>query len=539
MDLPEKTETLEPTKPAPPATPFSHLASALIKSLEKTEPHSHHGKIVVNQLVSKVASWYEKLRNAMDYREEEVILRAAIERILKRRILLGGDGKKIAEPLVRELIWAKYFPDESLSESVVLQVEKKIDLYLRLKDTLVEKKILPDAKAGEWMYQLMSSDIEYLLHPIKEKELVTNFMFQVMRTNITITDDTEQNKDIQTFIAVRRAFAKDDLAFLRFRLFSQFFGNGGITEASFAHILEKFPDCYREITSQLSYPRKDRIYSYVKNKTGAFFVLEDLLHVYKADVVQLYEKREEFEKTVFEICKARYNEISGKVRRAIIRSVAFILLTKVFFAFGIEGTFESLVYGSVSWRSIIINTGIPPILMVVASFFLRAPKQDNSKRILQYIDAALTEEEPRIGNALIIKKVAEQRPFLNTVFTILWLLTYLLSFGAIMYGLTLLHFNPISQGIFMFFVAIVSFLTYRIGLTSREYTVDPRQGVLWPIFDFFFLPIVRVGQRLTEGISQINLLLFIFDFIIETPFKGIFGFFEQLLFFLHAKREEL
>lgn len=533
MNQPETPET------AKPATPFSRLASALIHSLEKTEPHSHHGKIVVNQLVSKVASWYEKLRNVMDYREEEVILRATIERILKRRILLGGDGKKIAEPLVRELIWARYFPDESLSESVVIQVEKKINIYLHLKDALVEKKILPDSKATEWMYQLMSSDIECLLHPMKEKELVANFMYQVIRKNITITDDTQQNKDVQTFIAVRRAFAKDDLAFSRFRLFSQFFGNGEVSESNFAEIVEKFPNCYREITNQLSYPRKDRIYSYVKDKTGAFFVLEDLLHVYKGEIVKLYEKREEFEKTIFDICQARYNEISGKVRRAVIRSVVFILLTKVLFAFAVEGTFESLVYGSVSWRSLIINTSIPPMLMIMASFFLRAPKQDNSKRILQYIDAVLTEDDPKIGNTLVIKKVAEERPFLNTVFTILWLLTYLLSFGAITYGLALLHFNPISQGIFLFFVAIVSFLTYRIALMSREYTVDPRAGVLWPIFDFFFLPIVKVGRHLTEGISQINLLLFIFDFIIETPFKGIFRFFEQLLFFLHAKREEL
>ena len=38
---------------------------------------------------------------------------------------------------------------------------------------------------------------------------------------------------------------------------------------------------------------------------------------------------------------------------------------------------------------------------------------------------------------------------------------------------------------------------------------------------------------LTEGISQINILLFLFDFIIETPFKGLFAFFDQWFVYLH------
>src|SRR3989338_994383 len=101
---------------------LSHLANALLTALEKHTKEVHDKKITVNPVVAKFAAWYEKLRNAMDYREEEVILRAAIERNLKRRILLGGTGKTIAEPLLRELVWARYFPNESLSESLTIKV---------------------------------------------------------------------------------------------------------------------------------------------------------------------------------------------------------------------------------------------------------------------------------------------------------------------------------------------------------------------------------------------------------------------------------
>jgi hypothetical protein len=51
--------------------------------------------------------------------------------------------------------------------------------------------------------------------------------------------------------------------------------------------------------------------------------------------------------------------------------------------------------------------------------------------------------------------------------------------------------------------------------------------------------VIRVGRRFTEGISQINFILMIIDFIIEAPFKGLVGFFEQWFSFLATKREEL
>ncbi len=516
---------------------FSRLATALIGAFNSKELQSTHRKIAVNPLVSTVASWYEKLRNAMDYRDEEVILRAAIERILKRRLMLGGDGKKVAESLIRELVWARYFPDESLSEGMIAKVEKKIDLFLSLRDGLIAKKTLSESVASEWLYHLLSSDIEFLLNPTKEKEVMANFMYQIMRNNVVISDDTEQNKDVQVLIAVRRAYAKDDLAFLRYHLFVQIFGE--ISDHSLEKITQNFSGGYKEIQQQLNYPRKDRIYSYVKSKTGVFFILEDLLNIHKDGIKVLFTNKEELAKQVFAICEARYSKISARVRRAIVRSVIFILLTKAFFAFAVEGTLETLLYGRVMWQSLMLNTGIPPILMIIVSIFLHTPGHENSKRILIYIESILSEESPSIGNPLVIKKTPDKRPVLDFIFNILWFLTFLLVFGGVIFVLSKLQVLFISQAIFLFFLAIVSFLSYRISLMTREYTVGDKLGWGTPIFDFFFMPVIRVGRHLTEGISQVNIFMFILDFMIETPFKSIFGFFEQWFFFLHAKREEL
>ena len=518
--------------------PLSQLSDTLINSFEKNEIPSPLGDVTVNPLIAKVASWYEKVRNAMDYREEEVILRAAIERILKRRFLLSKSGKTVAEPLIHELVWARYFEDNIISESIIEKIAERIDIYFKLREQILVQKRLSEKTINEWIYQLMSADIACLLSPNREKEIIGNFMFQIMRQNVTIIDENEQTKDVQVFIAVRRSFARDDIAFLRYHLFCQVFG--GLSRDNIPNVSSSFILGYEEIQKQLTDPLKDKIYTYIKNKTGIFFILEDLLRIQKGNMRQLSQDKQLLTKTVLNACALRYSGIAVKVRRAIVRSFFFVLFTKAFFALTIEGTVESIFYGRILWRSMLFNTAIPPLLMVLAGFSIRTPKDDNSARILSHIETILFNDHPKLGMQFIVGKNRKRiKPLLHSIFTVLWFLAFVLSFGVIIFSLIKLHFTVLSIVVFLFFLAIISFLSYRIWLMSRIYTVEERQGLMAPIIDFLFMPIIQVGRHLTEGISQLNILLFILDFIIETPFKGLFGFFEQWFLFLQAKREDL
>ncbi|MBI3093192.1 MAG: hypothetical protein HYZ02_03085, partial [Candidatus Levybacteria bacterium] len=159
---------------------LSPLARSLISAFEVSEAPTRERKIAVNPVVSKFAAWYEKFRNVMDYREEEVILRAAIERILKRRLLLGGNGKTVAESLVRELVWARYFPNESIPVAMVEKVETKIDLFLELRRKILLEHHIGEITLNEWIYHLLSSSLEKMLNPNKGKEVVSNLMFHLL-----------------------------------------------------------------------------------------------------------------------------------------------------------------------------------------------------------------------------------------------------------------------------------------------------------------------------------------------------------------------
>lgn len=518
---------------------LSKLSNLLITTFEREEiKNQTRTGINVNRFVSEIATWYEKFRNAMDYRDEEVVRRAAIERILKRRLLFGGDGKKIAPPLMRELLWARYFPDASISDEDVKKVGQVIDLYLKFRGQLLARQNEIKIKIDTLIYQLLSSRLEIMLNKSKDVELISNFIYHLLRERIVVKDDSEENRDIQVFIAVRRAFAKDDVAFLRFHLFEQYFGS--VTEENIHTVTANFAKGYKEFERQLHYPLKDRIISYVKKQLPPFLIFAEVLRKERGGIRALIGNATEFQNRIFAAAEARYKTISSKVRTAIIRSVIFILMTKFIFAFSVEATYDNIFLGHIEWGSLVINIVAPPLLMVIVSLFIRTPDKNNTKRIYDKIMSILFIDKPELDRPLIISLKPEKRnPILNFIFLFLWWGAFILVFGYMDYALRLLKFSPASQGIFIFFVAIISFLTYRITQTASSYTIPARQNFLAPIADFFFMPIIRVGRRFTEGISQINFFIYIFDYLIETPFKEIFGFLEKWFYFLQTKREEM
>ena len=520
-------------------TQLSKLTNLLISSFEREEiKNQTKNGMNVSRFVSEIATWYEKFRNAMDYREEEVVRRAAIERILKRRLLFGGTGEKIAAPLMRELLWARYFPDASISEEEVKKVATTIDLYLELREQLAVRQHDIKISVDTLIYQLLSSHLEIMLNKNKDIELISNYIFHVLRDEIQIKDDTEETRDIQVFIAVRRAFAKDDIAFLRFHLFEQYFGR--LTEDNVDKIASNFVKGYKELEGQINYPLKDRIISYVKKQLPPFLIFGEVLRKQRQNIRGLISNSEEFRKTIFEQADARYKTISSKVRTAIIRSVIFILLTKFIFAFTVEATYDNIFLGYIAWNSLAINIAAPPLLMVIASLFIRTPDRKNSERIYDRITALLFTDNPHLDRPLALYiKPDKRHPILNFIFSALWLGAFIFSFGFMIYILNRLEFSIASQGIFIFFIAIISFFAYRISQTAHSYTIPARQSFFSPLMDFFFMPIIRVGRRFSEGLSQINIFLYVFDYLIETPFKEVFGFLEQWFFFLQTKREEM
>lgn len=516
---------------------LNRYSEYLLNQFDKELITSSETKVSVNPVVSEVATWYEKIRNAMDYREDDVILRAAIERILRRRLMLGGNGDSVAEPLVRELVWARYFPDASVPESLIYKISQTVDLYFSLEKIIKTKHKVNKQKLNDFILNILSAEIENILSPSKDKELIINFLFQIFQKKISIIDDEEETRDAQVFIAVRRTFGKQDLPLLKYHLFKQLFGD--VTENTKDKIAENFMKGYKKIEYQISYPLASVIYTFIKKEITPMFILRDVLKQYRGKNTELVEDEQKFKLAIITECTSQYKKIHAKVQTAIIRGVIFILITKAIFALAVEGTFEKYFYGEIFWNSIALNTLFPPILMIVAGILISTPNKENSEKLYLRIENILFHNDQLISKTFR-RHSKKGNSTMYSFFIFLWFLALLLFIGAMNYFLTILGFTIISRAIFIFFLAIVSFISYRIHMTAHMYTIsDEKQSISSVLFDFLFMPFIHLGRQLTENISKVNILLFIFDMFIETPFKVIFAFFEQWFLFLRTQREKL
>ena len=82
-----------------------------IKFVPEAEPPKEGDALKITNVASTLAVIYESARNAVEFRSEHLIRQAAITRILKRRLLLGQSGGKLALYLVKELLWARYLKE--------------------------------------------------------------------------------------------------------------------------------------------------------------------------------------------------------------------------------------------------------------------------------------------------------------------------------------------------------------------------------------------------------------------------------------------
>ena len=152
------TETDELPPPIDPIT-LSTFTQALIDSIKSIKPRANPddmSKITVSQTVSLFAIIYEKLRNAIEYREDHLMRRAAIERIVKRRLMLNPDGVGEAVNVVRELLWARYFSNGSLGGRDLLVIQDIIDKFMVIKRTVIAgRPVEIQQHLAEFLTQMM------------------------------------------------------------------------------------------------------------------------------------------------------------------------------------------------------------------------------------------------------------------------------------------------------------------------------------------------------------------------------------------------
>lgn len=520
---------------------LSPVVDALLKIFEEQKPVAKNAaKYAVSRTVSLLAVLYEKARNAVEFRAEHLVRRAAIGRILKRRILINGGSSNIAENLILELLWARYIDSSLIDEAKVSEIQKILDRYMTVKQELTR---LPQAQHISWqtMLDLASAEIDEKIVTAKKRDALNDFVYQCMRPKIIIPDMEESQINLLTFIAVERAFAQADNELITFDLLKVIQPNWLDLPAEKVNTeLSALLKNLQLIKAGLTNAKGEGIYHFIRKRTPPFLLIRDFLLETGAEARALIGNQEELESKFHQIADSRYKETGAKVKTAIVRSFIYIFLTKMVFAFALEAPFDLWITKKLDYLPLAVNMLFPPVLMIMVAGLFTVPGEENTKRLIERIVRIIYHFEDFISdNDVFTTKKLTKRPVLTGIFSLIYLTTFLLSFGLIAFILTKLHFNIASQTIFIFFVCLVSFFAYRIQQSAKEYEIEERQQFLGPFVDFFFLPILRAGRFLSREIARLNVLIFFFDFILEAPLKVIFEVFEEWIRFIRTKKDEI
>lgn len=529
-------------------------------------------RIQVSELISKMAFFYEKIRNAVDYDEEHLLRKNAIARILKRQVRIEGLLKvsstiELAQHLLAELIRGGYLPNNFLPESKIKELANILDKYLKLKDMVVRheeaaSKLKKKKKKSTDLAQDKTSLIVFLLNiaaceiedglvQSQTKRAMVNVMFDTLNKGITLPADLPYAQDlqIQIYLSIGRNYSRYDedmLAFVLFKYYNDAWTGDQVdlmfspSDEQINQIALAIHELRAAINYQLKHPLKKQLDRIVRRYALYFTVLQETID---GDPAKVYNEFKYNPKTFYsairKVCNQKYKKAKSRLWRAALRSIVYIFLTKSIFVFLIEIPAIHLFNQPLNYVSLAINIAFPAVLLFFIVAFTRVPGENNTESIIEGVREIAIEGAGR-DNPIKLRNPQKRGFVLNSIFNLVYFTTFLFSIYAIIWLLTRVNFNWVSIIIFLFFLAFVSFFSIIVTKGVKELlVVEKKENIFSFLMDLFYMPIIIAGKWLSSNMSKINIFIFIFDFIIEAPFKILVDVAEDWTKYLKERKDNM
>lgn len=502
---------------------------------QSLQPKEGIPTIHVDEVASKVAAFYEKIRGIIDWKEEHLLKRRAIERILKRRLFsqmdltngrLSSQGL-IAEPLVLELIRGGHFPNDRIEESKIGEVQKSIDKYVSVLNRVGPGPKKSKIQLYSWLSAIAACEIEEILSPaIKERALI-NYMFEQIKERVK-TESPEKN--LQTYIAVQRALFKMDSPIISYHLLKYQYPDWAGQDIY--EIKEK-------IEKQLNHPLGDKFYQICEKHDTPFLLLGDVLSKNPLEAEEKLSNPEKLETLITEAYNKRVKTLKSRIGRAALYATLSIFLTNVVALWAIEIPFNKWVTGYFfNFFAMGVDVFFPTLLMFILVITVTPPKKENLSRILMEVMKFVYQGKKK--DVYEIKTFKKRGIILEAIVKLFYLLGFLVIFGLIIWILYQLNFPPLSYLIFIVFLSLIAFAGAKIRQRAKELQViEEKETFFHFLIDPFAVPVVQLGKWLTIKWKKYNVVAVFFSALIDMPFTVFVEFIEQWRYFLKEKKEKI
>ena len=492
-------------------------------------------RLQVASVVGVFPYLYERVRTLVEFPEEALIQRRAMERILRRRLAFSTDrGEVFARSFLNELITARYLPNDFIPEATIPKVVAIIEKYQVLPGFLSAMDSLPKV-LRDVGWRLAAREIESLLLPRFEDEALATCAVEVIAAHVKIKGVLPEVTRALLAVAVRRTILHDDndsimLAVLKERVPNFEQPDMRLVAETSVHIQMLF-----------SHPVLPFLCTRLIRVRPIFLLLKSLAAKGAGELMPLLKDQDALGVKIQEIIYEGFAKARVTRFWSVVRSLLYIFLSKIALLLLIEFPYEKYVGSGIKNLPIMINLIAPPVFIVLLTSGVRAPKSEAVKSMIQEITSILYEGHLAEASRTLTRQYQIRRPAVLRFF--FWFLYALLSFsvlGAVGVLFLKLQFSLVGLVVFYTFMSLVGFFGFRIRAAFAEAApLSLKEPLLVTLFDLLFLPFMNVGRYLARTFAKVNVFVVFLDFLIEVPFKAFFNGVEEWLKFVKEKKDDM
>ncbi|MFH1714495.1 MAG: hypothetical protein ABH831_02805 [Candidatus Nealsonbacteria bacterium] len=505
------------------------------------------GTIHVDEVALKVASFYEKIRGVVDWKEEHLFRKGAIERILKRRLLFKKNGEKIATPLVYELIRGGHFPNDKIKETKIEEVQLALSKYSYILEhaPIPQKKKLAE-QFNDWMSGIAACEIEDILsNPIRENALL-DYMTKIMEERIRIREGilkvggiSEEEKNTQIYIASQRALLNPDASLITYNLLKRKFPSWkNISKEEVDDVAKNIYSIREEIENNLNHRLADKFYRVCEKYDTPFLIIGDILAGDSKRSREIVSNPEELEIKTKQTYEKRAKTLKSRLGRAAFYATLSIFLTNILSLYAIEFPLAKFVLGNFTPLAIAIDVFVPTLLMFFLIVSIPPPPKENSDITIMEVMKIVYEEKS--SDIYEVKSNPKRNLITRILISIFYIFGFSIVAGLIVWGLEIIHLPITSHVIFIIFISLITFAGTKIRRRAKELEiVETKENFLFFFVDLFAIPMAQLGKWLSSKWKRYNAIAKFFSYLIDMPFQLLVEFLEHWRYFLKEKREEL
>ncbi len=494
----------------------------------------------LSQISNQAGVVYEKIRNAVDNKEEHFLRRYAIRRIAKRIMWFSDDPKVITQGLLRELYRGHYLPRSRASRHVEEDVRRTVLAFLLLSRG-VEQYVSTSEflRLRHHLLDLVAGAVEDRLYVTHNEEAAARMLGRITDDALDISEFAEVDKETRALIvytsAWRSLFAADS-ALLTYKLWLCQFPNWEHADTqTLEEIGKAFPSFIVHAEQLIAHDLGKRLLPRMRDYSVAVTILHELLERYGAGLENLLHNKEDFDAHVRAIIIQKYQEDISRASRKAWRAITYILATKALLAVVVESLYLSVWKQSINYIAVATNVFFHPFVLFLLTTGLYAPSRQNTDRLTVLVgDIVYGRELPKIAVTpkkwSIVGDIALGAYLAVLSATFVWITLLLVGFG----------FHPVDIFLFILFLALVLYFGFRIRYAARRMELTgAKEGFFRSFMELLALPIVSVGRWLVTKFERLNFIAIFMDFFIELPLKLILEFFDAFSSVLKEKKDEI